>query len=128
MSDIEKLIEEEERAAFEAAEFSFEEMAYETAMESRYEYNVDRAVQLTNDYLTAKQMVDDATAILAQIKPEIVTLHNQGISFPRLSITHSTRKGNVDMKKLCRDMNIMDTDLDKWRGKSIEIDTIKTKQ
>lgn len=104
-----------------------EEMDYFTAKEEEYEYAVSRSVELTTDYLTAKQMVDDATAILKQLKPEIVKLHSQGISFPRLSVTHSTRKGNVNMKKLCADLGLMDSDLDKYRGKEIEIDTIKVK-
>ncbi len=94
-------------------------------MEAEYEFLTMEATKAEEEYLAARQIVDDAKDSIDLLRSEILSLAAKGIEFKRLTVTHTKRKGNVDMKKLQRKFNIMDSEIDECRKAKISFDTIK---
>lgn len=104
-----------------------EEEAYFTAKEDEYEYGKSQVDELESTYIAAKESEKEAKAIMDQAKHGLEVLYSQGHEPRKLTVTHATRKGNVDMKELQRKFNIMDDDINDCRKSDIEYVTYKVK-
>ena len=104
-----------------------QEESYFTAKEEEYEYGKSQLLELEATYIAAKGKEKEAKASMDQAKHALEILYSQGYEPHRLTVSRTTRKGNVDMKELQRDLNLMDDDINKYRKKDIEYVTYKVK-
>lgn len=112
---MEQLIEEEEKQRFEEMDMAYDEAKHE-------------AVDAEAKYLAAKTVVDDFKKRMEEARQVILGKHSQGIEFDLITVGKSTKKGSVDMKALMADLNLMDSDVDKYRKPSSDVYTIRTKK
>ena len=111
---MEKLIEEQDEAYF-------------TAKEDEYEYGKAQVDELEDTYIKAKNEEKNAKASMEQTKHALQILYGQGHEPRKITVTNSTRKGNVDLHRLQEDLDLMDYQIDKYRKKAIKSVTYKIK-
>lgn len=115
MSGTDKLVDEQEKQYHEDMDMQYAELQGE-------------AISAETMYWAQKAVMDEAKKAMDAAKADMIALDAKGIEFLESKVDHRTRKGAFDMKKLQRELDLDDDQLNYYRKTAVKMVYIERKK